>query len=1078
LGVVFISLVVGGFLGFRWLSARERDRLLTVAWSNLGTIADLRAIQVSDWYRGREAEVTSLAEAPLVAAEVASLSLHPADTTRQSHATDLLEIMLGRQQFRSALLLTPAGTPLAGAGEPMPSVDADYLARVAAVAKTGQPEVIDLHRNSAGAILMDFLAPVRARRDTPEPPGPVIGVLLATADPARHLYPLVRSWPGDSRTGETLLVRRDGKDVVFLHELNHQAGAALGRRRPVATPSLPGAVAARNGAGNWQGADYRGRPVVFVTRPVAGTPWFLIAKIDESEALAGARSLELSLMLAGVAFTLAVALLVLLTRRLQGRQAQAELEASEERFRRAVLGSPFPVILHAEDGQVLQVSDSWVAITGYAREEMPTIEAWTQLAYGERHGNVRSYIDRLYALDKAVAEGDYTIRTRSGENRTWEFSSAPLGRMRDGRRVVISMALDVTERRAAEAQARLLSHVLRQAPISLVITDTEGRIEYVNPKFEEVTGYTFAEVLGQNPRLLKSGRTSPRLYTEMWRRLVAGHEWRGEMENRRKNGEFYWEDAIIAPVRDQAGRTTHYVATKLEITSRIRDSATIRDQAALLDAANDAIYVRSPEGIIRSWNSGAERLYGWSAPEAIGQSVDQLPLITSDELAEHNRVLLATGTWSGECACRTRDGLARVVLTRLTVKRGPEGQPDSVLAIGSDVTEQKQLAARFQQAQRLENLGALASGLAHDLNNVLSPVLMGTSVLKRSATTAAQRDLLDTMEASAKRGAGIVRQVLTFARGVEGERAAVSLRHLLGEMSNIMRETFPKNIQVSAPVTRGLWPVIGDATQLHQVLMNLCINARDAMPGGGSLELRADNLELDEALAAAHPGARVGPHVRLRVTDTGTGIAPEHLDKIFDPFFTTKARGRGTGLGLSSLIGIVRSHGGFVTVRSTLDQGTEFAVHLPAAPDQVVAPGTNPSVATPVAAGTLVLVVDDEAAIRFIAQQVLQSAGYRVLTASDGRDALAQFRAQGPEISLVVSDMMMPVMDGPALITEIRRLQPDAHVIGMTGAGEEAMLQAIEALHLSLTLTKPFTVDQLLHAVHAALHPPAPVTPG
>ena len=293
-------------------------------------------------------------------------------------------------------------------------------------------------------------------------------------------------------------------------------------------------------------------------------------------------------------------------------------------------------------------------------------------------------------------------------------------------------------------------------------------------------------------------------------------------------------------------------------------------------------------------------------------------------------------------------------------------------------------------------------------------------------------------------------------------------------MRGIAEEVFPKSITFTTDTPPVLSPVVGDATQLHQVLMNLCINARDAMPAGGLLELRTDNLELTEAQAATQPGAHAGPYVRVRVRDDGTGISPEHLDRIFDPFFSTKPRGQGTGLGLSTVLGIVRSHGGFVNVQSTVGQGTEFTVCLPAAPDRAIATGSNSPLPAPAAAGEGVLVVDDEPGIRIIARQVLANAGYHVFTAQDGRAGLETFREHRDQLSLVVTDIMMPVMDGLELIAAIRDLDPRARIVAMTGAGDDAVLQAVQALHPDALLAKPFTEPRLLEAVHAvAVRQPA-----
>ena len=498
----------------------------------------------------------------------------------------------------------------------------------------------------------------------------------------------------------------------------------------------------------------------------------------------------------------------------------------------------------------------------------------------------------------------------------------------------------------------------------------------------------------------------------------------------------------------------------------------VREQATLLDKANDAIYVRRLDGVISYWNEGAERLYGWTRAEAVGRKVADLNLQEIAATADLNSLLLKEGGWSGERRQATRTGQVVMVFARLTLMRDAAGEPASVFAIDTDITEKKQLEARFLQAQRLENLGVLASGIAHDLNNVLTPILMASAILLEKAQTGTERDLLATMMASARRGAGIVHQVLTFARGVEGVRIPLQPQHLLREMQSIMRETFPKNIELVTDLHPDLWPVVGDATQLHQVLMNLCVNARDSMPGGGRLTLAAENIELDGTFVRMTPGAKAGPHVRLTVADTGTGIPPELFDKIFDPFFTTKAPGKGTGLGLSTVLGIVKSHGGFIQFKSDVGQGTCFEVYVPAVVETGVIAEAGPRLPPPRGQGEMILVVDDEKAIRTVATKTLEAFGYRVTSVSDGAEGLAAFMQNRTAIVAIITDMLMPGMDGPSFVRVVRRIDPDVRVIGISGAGESITGDVIDSLALSTLLTKPFTGESLLYALHAVLQAP------
>ena len=502
----------------------------------------------------------------------------------------------------------------------------------------------------------------------------------------------------------------------------------------------------------------------------------------------------------------------------------------------------------------------------------------------------------------------------------------------------------------------------------------------------------------------------------------------------------------------------------------------IREQAALLDTANDAIYVCSLEGTILYWNQGAERLYGWTSSEALNRPITELfPHETNGADAD-----LKHGNWTGERRRITKNGSPVVVYTRVSLVRDTEGQPKSIFAIGTDITEKKALEAQFLRGQRMESLGALASGIAHDLNNVLVPVVLGTQLLRSAVRGEDDQKTLADMETSARRGADIVRQVLTFARGVEGERLAIQIRHLLKETETIASNTFPKNIHIQAEFAQDLWPVLGDATQLHQALMNLCINARDAMPDGGTLILRAANagdieiakVPTDRAQIWVTADSKPGPHVRVSVTDTGTGISPEILDKIFEPFFTTKEVGKGTGLGLSTVLGIVRSHGGLVRVVSDLGKGSTFELYFPATPTATVTASKKTDLELLRGRGQAVMVVDDEKAVRDVASRILDKFGYRSIPMASGQEAVQHFTRDRAGVDAVITDMAMPGIDGPALVKILRDIDPSVRIMGMSGHGDTGG-GSRSSWSLGIFLTKPFTVEKLLVSLKDLLHVPA-----
>lgn len=383
---------------------------------------------------------------------------------------------------------------------------------------------------------------------------------------------------------------------------------------------------------------------------------------------------------------------------------------------------------------------------------------------------------------------------------------------------------------------------------------------------------------------------------------------------------------------------------------------------------------------------------------------------------------------------------------------------------------EKQLEARFLRMQRMESIGALVGGIAHDLNNALVPVLMGVGYLRRESLSPEATHILTTMETSTRRGADMLKQVLAFARGVEGNKSAIEMGVLLREMDRIVRDTFPKNIQWRVKVPSGLWTVSGYATQLHQVLMNLCINARDAMPHGGMLRLAADNFSLEKQQAAAHANTSPGPYLRITVADTGTGMAPDILNKIFQPFFTTKEAGKGTGLGLSTSLNIVKNHGGFITVNSTAGEGTEFHVYLPAVSASAPIEIETRLSRLPVGQGECILIIDDETAICEITKATLENYGYRVLVASSGPEAVAIYAEKRSVIALALTDSEMPFMDGRATCLALRKINPDLKIVFASGSTYGREEDTSIAVRVNAFIPKPYTVEKLLTTVNQVLN--------
>jgi signal transduction histidine kinase/CheY-like chemotaxis protein len=415
----------------------------------------------------------------------------------------------------------------------------------------------------------------------------------------------------------------------------------------------------------------------------------------------------------------------------------------------------------------------------------------------------------------------------------------------------------------------------------------------------------------------------------------------------------------------------------------------------------------------------------------------------------------------------TKSGRHILVSSRWTLVRDAQGQPKSILMINTDITEKKQLEAQFLRAQRMDSIGTLGIGIAHDLNNILAPVMMIGPLLRSEIKDSATLALLDSMEASAQRGADIVKQILTFSRGARSEKVPLQTFRLLKEFSGFLRETVPRNILLKFSAPKNLWMVEGNSTELHQVLVNLCCNAREAMPGGGTLTLSAQNLTLDDNAAASIPNARAGRYVVWIVADTGVGISPANLDRVFDPFFTTKEVGKGPGLGLSTVLGIVNSTGGCIRLKSELGRGTEVKIYLPALAAEV-AEAADPLPEPPRGGGELVLIVDDEQNLANVVEKVLAASGYRVLVSTDEGEAVELFRRNWREIGVVLVDLMMPDME--RAMASIRQINPEVKLMASSTMSSDQIPAGLR-VPSEMFLRKPYQTAVLLDALRQILTP-------
>ena len=888
--------------------------------------------------------------------------------------------------------------------------------------------------------------------------------------------------------------------------------------------------------------------------------------------------------------------------------AEGALRQSEERYRLMFEQNPSPMwVFDQETFAFLAVNAATLSLYGYTREEFLQLSALDirppeTIPDFKRHAAI--------APTALRAAGRFQHRKKDGTIfpvdilvHAIDFGGRP------GRLV---LALDMTEAergatalRASESRFRALSE---SAPLGIFELDATGGCVYHNPILASLSGRSLEQNLGPGWKLSVHPEDRA-IMSAGWTRAVAtGTIWDQEQRLLRPDGTVRWVHTLAAPVRDAEGRTTGFVGTVEDITSRrlseeslergqmllriagrltrmgawsvdlpnynvtwsdevcaihevpagfspgienalnyyapefretitqavrhcLQDGTSFDEELQIITAKGRRLWVRAIGEASRNaagetariqgafqdisvrkladvtlrdseerfkfvaravsdavwdwnivgntvwWNEGYFTAFGY-LPSDIQPSFESWSTrIHPDDCAAtvdsiQGAIAGSAESWSAEYRFQRKDKTYASVQDRGFILRDPAGKAIRMVGGLRDLTEQKKMETQYLRAQRMDSIGTLAGGIAHDLNNVLAPILMSIELLKTDAGSDPIRNkMLDTIFVSCRRGADLVRQVMSFARGADGERVAIRLRHLVNDLEGMIGETFPRNIRIVSEVPNEIWPVTGDPTQLHQVLLNLAVNARDAMPHGGTLTIAASNVTLDAQYAGTSHEAKPGPHVLIKVTDTGMGIPPAVRDRIFEPFFTTKEVGKGTGIGLATVHAIVKSHGGFVTVDSEVGHGTTFVIHLPADPSlrSNVTQSPFAPVDLPKGNGELVLVVDDESSIREITQQTLEAFGYRVIAAADGAEAVALYAMQSQEIAAVLTDMMMPVMDGPATINVIRRINPAAKIIAASGIDSKDTLNRIGTAGVEHFLAKPYTAETLLLRMREAI---------
>jgi len=646
---------------------------------------------------------------------------------------------------------------------------------------------------------------------------------------------------------------------------------------------------------------------------------------------------------------------------------------------------------------------------------------------------------------------------------------------------LVGVIVDITERRRAEEalqqEEALFSNLLNTSPDHIYFKDRRSRFIRINGAMARDFGIIDpAWAVGKTDSDIFSEEHARQAFVDEQRIMDSDQPLIGTEEKETwPDGRVTWASTTKVPMRDGKGNITGIIGISRDVTERRLADARLREQNEILSNSHEGVMVVNLANEITLWNRAAERIIGWDQHEALGR--DPVDVLQGDDptlVSKLRETAARDGYWTGEIRVKRRDGRTITIESRVTLVRDESNCPRGLLNLFADVTEKKLSEERLLHAQRIESIGMLAAGITHDLNNMLAPIVIAAPLLRLSLSDPDDLKILDSIEQSAARGAGLVKQILGFAQNSGSKFQPTQVSYLLRDIVNLAVQTFPKSIEIKHKYSSNLWTVLGNATQIHQVLLNLCVNARDAMPHGGTLSIGATNRRLDESEAASIPEARPGAWLVFEVGDTGTGIPPQVLEQIWTPFFTTKSEGKGSGLGLSTVRGIVANHNGFSELHSEVGRGTTFRVFLPAV--EGASPGSKsvPPFEISEGRGELILLVDDDALIRDTGAAILERHGYRVVSCADGVEAISVFSARANDISLVITDVDMPRLGGAELAAALSRIRPNIGLLIVSGLPRNKFdgpggLAAKELT--SAFLAKPFHAAELLRVVHSLLHP-------
>lgn len=1089
--VVFLLLSLGltgtGLLVYR----HQCQAFVRDLHGDLTTIAEFKVRLVSNWRQERVHAGAVLSENPILGRYVAELlAATPGPGAAATAATEQwLRALVTHYGYRDVILLD-ARDEVRLSVNPERTRLGEHARRLLAQARQlRQPVLSDLHTApDVPEVHVDLAVPLLDRGAGGAEPS-VVASLLIRLSPNRYLYPLLTEWPAPQKTAETLIVRRDGNDVLYLNELHHRRDTTLRLRLPADQADLPAAMAVRGVSGIVEGRDYRGVPVVAYLCAVPDSPWYMVSKVDQAEVLAPLTLLALrmfgtvALLILGAGGLLSFAWQRQHARLYRERYlAQRERQELLSRYQHLLTHANDVVLICDKQHRILDANRRAEDVYGYSREELLQlpIEAVVAPACRDR---IEEWWDKAFSECGVIYESVHVRRDGS------EFPvEVSLGGVKTDDTVWFQAFIrDIGARKEAERKLRESEQkyrdLVQNVNSAILRLDNVGRLLYVNPFAQRFLGHAHEELLGRGiaDALLLQGTDADRIMTHV---LGTGMAVDAspviEIEHACKDGRRAWLAWTWQRIRDSSGRIYEVLGVGVDVTARRQaEDALLAERhllRTLMDSMPDMIYVKDLQHRFVLVNSACLQTLGAATPEqAIGKSdYDFFPTAMAEQYWGAEEHLLRTGTplLNREESIMDKAGRRRWVLSTKVALRDAAGNTTGLVGIGRDITDHKRLEQQFVQSQKMEVIGQLAGGVAHDFNNLLQAILGFSDILVNDMPEQdPRRGDLQEITKAAERASALTQKLLAFSRKQVIEPRIVDVNALVEGTEKMLRRLLGEEVALETILEKGLARVKVDPTQVEQIIMNLAVNARDAMPKGGRITIKTWPSELDAAAAALLPDARPGSYVCLSVSDTGIGMTREIMARLFEPFFSTKSPGKGTGLGLAVVYGIARQHEGWVTVQSKVGSGSVFTLYLPAfsVGDEGTGVAQAPRGPRMYGRGEHILLVEDDESARGLAVRVLNQNGYHVTVAADAEEAMELFNRENGRFDLVFTDVVLPDLNGLELVEQLRQRCPQLKVLMVSGYMDEKARQPLIREKQIRFLQKPYMPDALLSTVHDVL---------